>query len=133
MISKPLPHMKPDSWRQQQPQHTGQSGTDEHAEQVRCLRRGRLLGQHMPQRAGQVSHSTFGIQVHLQTDTLHAQGVWHVHWRRRMAIEQAPEEFVCGTQNCRLELAERFAGRLGTWPIPGTFRNGMTCCSLLVG
>lgn len=105
----------------------------EQFKKVRCLRGRDLLSQCMPQWAGHVRHSTFGIQVHLQTDALHAQGCRLDLLRWRVAVEQTPEQFVPGTQNCRLELALRFAGRLGTGPIPGSTRNGMTCFSLFVG
>ncbi|MNF17845.1 hypothetical protein D3C80_2215840 [compost metagenome] len=50
-----------------------------------------------------------------------------------MAIEQAPEQLVPGAQNCRLELAVSVVGRLGTRPIPGKLRNGMTAPILLLG
>lgn len=95
-------------------------------EQMRCLRAGHLLRQQMPQRAGQLNHPAFVIQMQLQTDTLHARRVSTGRGLLRLAIEQAPEEFVPGTQNCRLERAVRVAGRLGTEPIPGSTRNGRT-------
>jgi hypothetical protein len=100
---------------------------------VRHLRGGKLLSQCMPQWAGQVRYLTFGIQVHLQTDASHAQGGRRDLLRWRMAVKQTPEKFVRGTQNCRLELAVSVAGKLGTAPIPGNTRNGMTCFNLLVG
>ncbi|MNQ65266.1 hypothetical protein D3C85_797180 [compost metagenome] len=42
-------------------------------EQMRRLRGGYLLRQQMPQRPRQMQHLAFGIQMHLQTDTQHAQ------------------------------------------------------------
>ncbi|MNG13705.1 hypothetical protein D3C87_1221270 [compost metagenome] len=80
-----------------------------------------------------MQYASFGIQMHLQADAVHARRLreWLRHWR--MAIEQTPEEFVAGTQNCRLELAVSVAGKSGTLPIPGNVRNGMTALSLLVG
>ena len=100
---------------------------------MRCLRAGYLLRQQMPDRAGQVQHPTFGIQMHLQADTEQARRLQGVLRRRGVAVEQTPEEFVAGTQNCRLELAVSVGGKLGTGPIPGRFRKGMTALNLLVG
>jgi len=80
-----------------------------------------------------VQHTTFGVQMHLQTHTGHARSLQGLQGRWRMAIEQTPEQFVPGTQNCRLALAVSVAGKLGTCPIPGRFRNGMTAFNLLVG
>src|SRR3990167_7861014 len=102
-------------------------------EQRWCLCGEPLRGERMAQWAGQVQHPAFAIQVHLQADTRHAQGVRrNLRWWR-LAVEQAPEEFFPGIQNCRLELAERVVGRLGTAPMPGSTRNGSTWLSLVVG
>lgn len=93
---------------------------------MRCLCAGHLLRQQMPQRAAQLNHPTLVIQMQLQTDALHARRVSAGRGLLRLTIEQAPEELVSGTQNCRLDWAVRVAGRLGTEPIPGNTRNGRT-------
>ncbi|MNO82179.1 hypothetical protein D3C76_734420 [compost metagenome] len=102
-------------------------------EQVRCLCAGGVLGKQVPQRAAQLNGTPLGIELHLQAEAVHPQCLGRLRWGRRVAVEQAPEQFVPGTQNCRLALAVRVAGRLGTRPMPGRFRNGMTALILLVG
>ena len=87
----------------------------------------------MPQRAGQEQHASLGIELHLQADAEHTQGLRDFLGRGRMAIEQTPEEFVPGTQNCRLELAVSVTGKLGTEPIPGRLRNGITAFNFCEG
>ena len=42
------------------------------------------------------------------------------------AAEQAPEELVPRSQSCRLELANRLAGRFGTVPMTGNTNAGNT-------
>jgi hypothetical protein len=105
----------------------------EKIQQVRQLCRRDLLGQLMSQRAGQVQHPSFGIQLHLQADAEYAQGRRNFLVRGRVSIEQTPEEFISGTQNCRLELAVSVVGKLGTGPIPGRFRNGSTAFNFCEG
>lgn len=87
----------------------------------------------MPQWACQVQHLSLGIELYLQADAGHARGLRDFRMRGRVAVEQAPEEFIPGTQNCRLELAVSVAGKFGTGPIPGRFRNGITAFNFCEG
>ena len=88
-----------------------------------CERTGRQLHQRMAYRAAQVLDVTVIVQIHLQADALHQRGIRAVRQARR-SIEQAAEQGVARTQNCRLEEARNVAGRRGTGPIPGSTRNG---------
>jgi len=105
----------------------------EKIQQMYKLRRRGLLGQQMPQWATQVQHPTLGVELYLQADTEYARGLHDFLVCRRVAIEQAPEEFIPGTQNCRLELAVSVAGKFGMGPIPGRFRNGITAFNFCEG
>ncbi|MNS68222.1 hypothetical protein D3C72_1014980 [compost metagenome] len=82
-------------------------------EQMRCLLAGGVLGQQVPQRTAQLNDTPLGIELHLQSETVHPRCLLRLRRGRRMAMEQAPEEFVPGTQNCRLALVVRVAGRFG--------------------
>jgi len=84
-----------------------------------------VLGEQMPQRAGDLQHIAVAIQIKMQADRRRAEMVRQVVGCDGGALEQAPEKLIAGGQNCRLERAVRCVGRLGTVPIPGSTRNGM--------
>ena len=84
-----------------------------------------VLGEQMPQRAGDLQHGAVAIQIKMQADRRRAEVVRQVVGCDGGALEQAPEKLIAGGQNCRLERAVRCVGRLGTVPIPGSTRNGM--------
>lgn len=75
------------------------------------------------QRAADLQHMALSIQLHVQTGS---RGQWRVDSQRATAAEQAPEEFVAGTQNCRLDWACNVTGNCGTVPMPGRTIKGMT-------
>ena len=86
---------------------------------------GFVLGEQMPQRAGDLQHIAVAIQIKMQADRRRAEVVRQFVGCGGGALEQAPEKLIAGGQNCRLERAVRCVGRLGTVPIPGSTRNGM--------
>ena len=87
---------------------------------------GRLLRQQMAQWAGHLQDATVGIKVQMQAEGRRAQRVGQVDGGSRRAVEQTSEEFFPRVQNCRLDVAVRNVGRLGTVPTPGNTRNGIT-------
>lgn len=92
-------------------------------QQMRGMAAGYPRRQHMAQRPAQVIDVTVAIQIQLQTDARHHRAVRRPD-RVGVSIEQATEQLVTGTQNCRLDEARSVAGRRGTEPIPGNTRNG---------
>ena len=82
-----------------------------------------MLGQLRKQRAADLKYAALGIHKHVQ-----ARDRWRggLDSQRAAAAEQAPEEFVAGGQNCRLDWACSVTGNCGTVPIPGNTMNGIT-------
>ncbi|MNF05572.1 hypothetical protein D3C80_2053320 [compost metagenome] len=68
----------------------------------------------MAQRTAQLNDTPLGVELHLQSETGYPQRLRRLLRGRRMAVEQTPEKLIPSAQNCRLELAVRVAGRLGT-------------------
>ncbi|GLH36705.1 hypothetical protein RS1P1_09880 [Pseudomonas moraviensis] len=84
-----------------------------------------VLGEQMPQRAGDLQHLAVAIQIQMQPGGRCAEAVRQLKDSAGRTLEQTPEELIAGSQNCRLERAVRCVGRLGTVPMPGSTRNGM--------
>lgn len=84
----------------------------------------------LPQGAADIEHAALSVQVQVQPGV---RGRRRVDGQCATAAEQAPEEFIPGRQNCRLDWACSVTGNCGTVPMPGNTMNGITFWRLAVG